>query len=85
MTLSGASTSGQSGPGSDGNAGVHRIPQNFRTGCFMLYQGHTLTAGSYPSADMQSAYSTVPDDWTYVLESQFIHEDIRKQRGVLVV
>ena len=28
-TLSGATTSSQSGPGSNGNEGVHRIPQSF--------------------------------------------------------
>ena len=30
--------------------------------CLVLYPGHLLV-GSYPSAEMQSVYSTVPTDW----------------------
>ena len=72
-TLSGATTPGQSGPGSDGNEGVLRIPQNFSiTGtspsdCLVLYPGHSLV-GSYPSAEVQSVYSTAPAD----LEKSFV-------------
>ena len=46
--LSGATTSGQSGPGSDGNKGILRIPQSSSiTGisppdCLLSYPGHTL-------------------------------------------
>ena len=66
--LSGATTSGQSGPGSDGNEGVLCIPQSSSiTGtssldCLVSYSGHSL-GGSYSSAEMQSVYSTAPDDW----------------------
>ena len=66
--LSGATTPGQSGPGSDGNKGVLRISQSSNiTGtlpsdCLVSYQGHLLV-GSYPSAGVQSVYSTVPADW----------------------
>ena len=66
--LSGATTLGQSGPGSDGNKGVLRIPQSSsiaRTSpsdCFVSYPGHSL-GGSYPSAEKQSVYSTGPVDW----------------------
>ena len=48
MTLSGATTPGQSGPGSNGNEGVLRIPQSHSiTGtspsdCLVSYPGHSL-------------------------------------------
>ncbi len=59
---------GQSGPGSNGNKGVLRIPQSSNTAgtspsdCLVSHLGHSL-AGSYPSAEMQSVYSTAPADW----------------------
>ena len=59
----------QSGPGSDGNEGMLRIPQSSNTAgtspsdCLVSYQGHSLGAGSYPSAEVQSVYSTAPADW----------------------
>ena len=43
MTLSGATTPEQSGPGRNGNEGVLWIPQR-------LFSGHSLGEGSYPSA-----------------------------------
>ena len=67
-TLSGVITPGQSGPGSDGDEGVLCIPQNCSiTGvtssdCLVSYTGHSLKE-SYPSAEMQSVYSTAPADW----------------------
>ena len=66
--LSGATTLGQSGPGSDGNEGVLHIRQrssNTRTSqsdCLVSYPGHSLVGLSYPSAEMQSGYSTAPAD-----------------------
>ena len=51
MTLSGATTPGQNGPGSDGNEGVLRIPQSSSiTGtspsdCLVSYPGHSLWEG----------------------------------------
>ena len=65
--LSGATTPGQSGPGSGGNKGVLRIPQSSSiTGtspsdCLVSYPGHS--SGGYPSAEVQSVYSTAPADW----------------------
>ena len=61
-TLIGTITPGQSGPG---NEGALYIPQSSRTGAspsdgLMSYPGHVLGEGSYNSAEMQSAYSTVP-------------------------
>ena len=53
-------TLGQSGSGSNGNEGVHHIPQNSITGvspsdCFVSYSGHSLEK-SYPFAEIgQSA------------------------------
>ena len=47
-TLSGATTPGQNGPGSDGNKGVLRIPQSSSitatspSDCLASYQGHLL-------------------------------------------
>ena len=67
--LSGATTPDQSGPGSDGNEGVLRIPQSSSTAgtlpsdCFVSYPGHSLWGGGYPSAEKQSAYSTATADW----------------------
>ena len=67
-SLSGATTLGQSGPGSNGNEGVLRIPQSSSiTGtspsdCLVLYPGHLLGVGSYPSAEMQWVYSAAPAD-----------------------
>ena len=66
-TLSGATTPGQSGPGGDDSEGVLRISQSCRiTGtslsdCLMSYLGHV--GESYPSAEMQSVYSSAPADW----------------------
>ena len=67
--LSGATTPGQSGPGSNGNEWVLRIPQSSSiagtspSDCLMSYPGHSLGRGSYPSAEKQSVYSTAPADW----------------------
>ena len=65
-TLSGASISGQRGPGSDGNEEVLHIPQSSSisevtpSDGFVLYLGHLLWVGPYPSSEMRSVYSTVP-------------------------
>ena len=68
--LSGATTPGQSGPGSNGNEGVLRIPQSSSiagtspSDCLVSYPGHLLRGGgSYPSAEVPSVYSTAPADW----------------------
>ena len=47
MTLSGATTPGQRGPGSNDNKGVLNIPLRFNTGtsrsdCLLSYPGHLL-------------------------------------------
>ena len=64
--LSGATTPGQSGPGSDGNEGVLHIPQSTAgtspSDCLVSYLGHSCGVGSYPSAEKQSVYSTAPAD-----------------------
>ena len=68
-TLSGAPTPSQSGPESDGNEGVLHIPQSSSiTGtspsdCLVSYPEHSWW-GYYPSAEMQSVYSTTPANWT---------------------
>ena len=68
-TLSGTITLGESGSGSDGNEGVLHIPQSFSiigalpSDCLMSYPRHSLK-DFYPSAEMQSVYSTATADWT---------------------
>ena len=58
----------QSGPGSDANEGVLRIPQSSRitatspSDCLVSYPRHMLRE-SYPSAEVHSVYSTTPADW----------------------
>ena len=53
-TLSGATTPGQSGPGSNGNEGVLRIPQGpsitgtSPSDCLVSYPGHSLGVGLTP-------------------------------------
>ena len=67
-TLSGATTLDLSGPKSDANKGVLRIPQSFSitetlpSDCLVSYPGHLL-GESYLSAEMQSEYSAAPADW----------------------
>ena len=67
-TLSGATTPGQSGPGSNSNKGVLYITQmSSITGaspsdCFVSYSGHSL-GESYSSAEMQSVYSAALANW----------------------
>ena len=61
-TLSGATTSGQSRPGSDDNEEVLCILQSTSiigaspSDCFVLYPGHSLRK-TYTSVEMQSMYS----------------------------
>ena len=68
-TLSDATSPGQRGPGSDGNKGILRIPQSSSiigtspSDCLVSYLGHSLGEWSYPSAEMQSVYSTAQADW----------------------
>ena len=44
-TLTGATTLGQSGPGSDGNEEVLCIPQSSLSDCLISYAGHSLWGG----------------------------------------
>ena len=55
--LSGVTTQSQSEPGSNGNE--RGTPHSDG----LSYPGHLL-GESYPSAEMQSEYSTSPTDWT---------------------
>ena len=67
--LSGATILGQSGPESNGNEGVLHISQSSSitgtspSNCLVSYPGLSLGWGSYPSADVQSVYSTAAADW----------------------
>ena len=68
MTLSSATTPGQSGPGSDGNQGALHIPQNSSiTGTspsdyLVSYTWYSFGEASYPSAEKPSMYSAAPAD-----------------------
>ena len=68
-TLSVATISGKSGPESNDNEGVLCISQSssitgtLPSDCLVSYPGHLLQE-SYPSAEMQSVYSTAPADET---------------------
>ena len=72
-TLSGATTLGQSGSGTDGIEEVPHIPQSSSiTGtspsdCLVSYLGDSLGMGSNPSAEVQSVYSTAPADWAKIV------------------
>ena len=67
MALSGATTPGQSEPGSDSNERVLCITGTLPSDCLMLYLGYTLGwGGSYPSAEVQLVYSTAPADWAII-------------------
>ena len=60
-------TPGHSGPGNNDNERLLHIPQSNRTeaspsDCLMSYPGHSFVE-SYPSAEMQSVYSTAPVEW----------------------
>ena len=64
-TLSGATTSGQSGPGSNGNEGVLHIHKSYSitgaspSNCLMSYTGHSLVEGVLPLCrDAVSVFSS---------------------------
>ena len=61
MILSGATTPGQSIPGSDGNKRKLRIPQSSSTTGAL--PSDCLLGESYPYAEKQSMSSEAPDDW----------------------
>ena len=71
---------GRSGPGSNGNEEVLRIPQiSSITGtspsdCLVSYLGHLLGEGSYPSAEKQSVNSTAKADWATL--SLFFYKNV---------
>ena len=66
--LSGATTPSQSGPGSEGNEGVLRIPRSSSiteaslSDCLMSYQD-TRWECRIPLAEIQSVYSATSTDW----------------------
>ena len=65
--LSGATTPGQSEPGSNGNEGMLSIPQSssitetWLSNCLVSYLGHLLW-GLTPFAEKLLVYSTAPAD-----------------------
>ena len=73
-------------PESNGNEGVFCIPQSPRiTGtspsdCLVSYPRHSLTGGSYPSAEVRSVYSTAPANWAiYQINTADIYKKIKRQ------
>ena len=61
MTLSGTTTPGQNGPGSDGNKGVPHMPAS-PSDCLEEYPGQSL-GESYPSAEMSSGPGVRCHEW----------------------
>ena len=65
-TLSGVTTPGQSGPGSDGNEGIHSdgssITGTSPLDCLVSFTGHSWGKELYPFAEVQSVYFTAPAD-----------------------
>ena len=64
--LTGTTSLGQGGPGSNGNEGVPLIPLSFQTETspsdgLVPYPGYWF--GGLTSAEMQSVYSTAPANW----------------------
>ena len=74
--LSGATTLGQSRPGSDRNKGVVRIFQSSRiswvsrSNCLVFWTTHSLRE-PYPSAEKQLVYSAVPNDRAIIVLLSF--------------
>ena len=65
MTLSDATTPGQTWYGSSGNEGVFRITQNSSlTIKLYIVISRTLVSGSYHTAEIQSVYSATLADWS---------------------
>ena len=95
-TLTGATTSGQSGPGSDDNVGVFRVSKSFSiTGtspsdCLVSYI-RTLVERVLLSVEMQSVYSTAPADRAisfYILSSRIriiLNKSILALNGTLAI
>ena len=80
MTLSGATTPGQSRPGSNGNEDIVHISQSssitvaLLSDSLILFAGHSLVRWSYPSAEMQTVYSTVQANWaSYNCYTNYYH------------
>ena len=76
--ISGATTPGQNGPGSDGNEGVFHIPQSSCiTGAspsdsLESYPRHSLRGQFYLSAEMRSVYFISPADLAAVARGRII-------------
>ena len=68
MTLSGATTPGWSGPGSNGNEGgiqhSSKLQDLIHAKFFVISRTLVEGGASYRSAEMLSVYSTTPADWT---------------------
>ena len=88
-TLSGATTPGQSWPGSDGNEGVLRISQSScipgasLSDCLLSHPGHSLGCLN-PSAEKQCVYSMAPDDWAMKrIRDQEQKKELKTKNGFL--
>ena len=78
---------GQSELGSNGNEKVYRIPQSssitgtLPSDCLVSYQSYSFDGESYPSAEVQSVYSTAPADWATLLPALLLHGVVRLLRS----
>ena len=86
--LSGATTPGQNGPGSNGNEEVLRIRQSSSiigtsaSDCLVSYTRHSLEK-SYLTTEMQSVYSKAPEDWE-IVRNKNISQSIHIERNIYV-
>ena len=86
MTLSGGTNLGQSESKSDSKEGVLRIPKNSKIRAspsdgFVSYTGHLPWGLSYPSAEMQSVFSTAPTNWALFIKVLF--GPVKPELGVI--
>ena len=80
-----------SGATTPGNEGVLHIPQSpgitgtSPSDCLVSYPGHSLGVGAYPSAEVQSVYSTAPANWAKLLFLEMADNDINNKGELLIV
>ena len=78
-TLSGVTTPNQSGPGSDGNEEVLRIPQNSSI-TEASTSDYLVSGESYPSAEMQGMYYVAPADLAKTVKKK---QKAKNKQGIL--
>ena len=77
MTLSGATTLVQSGPGGNTNEGLLHIPKSSKagdssSGCLVWYPRHSLWGVGITPAEMQSVYSAALAEWAETIHGWLV-------------